>query len=71
MLFAGIVFFFGYPNSAGSDGVFMAECPEPLPVSRLVSKPMRPQELDAIFEIYSGGKSGQTSQQTETALQLS
>jgi two-component system sensor histidine kinase/response regulator len=36
-----------------------------------LSKPIRPQELDAILEIYTGRKSGQTSQQIEPALQLS
>ena len=36
-----------------------------------LSKPIRPQELDAILEIYAGRKSGQTPQETEPALQLS
>jgi two-component system sensor histidine kinase/response regulator len=36
-----------------------------------LTKPIRSQELDAILEIYRGRKSGQTSQQSEPALQLS
>jgi PAS domain S-box-containing protein len=36
-----------------------------------LSKPIRSQELDAILEIYTGRKSGQTPAVAETALQLS
>jgi two-component system, sensor histidine kinase and response regulator len=36
-----------------------------------LSKPIRPQELDAILETYTGRKSGQTPQKAEPALQLS